>query len=304
MRKIKSAKYTKRVSKPELTAVIPVANMAGKLSNLESLLRKCILIGIEVVIVHDEQDSDTGNEIEEIVKSVNSGLVSIITKSVYSPGKARNLGIEKAQGDWICFWDSDDNPLPEVFMLMVRQAKLLGHEIAVGKFRRIDGNKIEIYGTNETEVGRMPGIWRFAFKRESFGKLTFPGYRMGEDQVLLTKIAIPHSDFFQFNEIVYEYVCSGIGQLTKNRKAIMELNDAIEEMLLRISYSTITNRIHLIFLSRQILTMFKHGNLKNRFTLVKLLYKAFKVSGKKFWLIFPTELAISLKNQFKFGGKY
>ena len=292
------------MSKPELTAVIPVANMSGKLLNLESLLRKCILLGIEVVIVHDEQDSDTGNEIEGIVKSINSGLVSIITKSVYSPGKARNLGIEKAQGDWICFWDSDDNPLPEVFMDMVGQAKLLGHEIAVGKFRRIDANKIEIYGTSETEVGRMPGIWRFAFKRESFKNITFPGYRMGEDQIFLTKITVPYSDFFQFNEIVYEYVCGDTGQLTKNRRAILELINAIEEMLMRISYSPITNKIHLIFLSRQILTMFKHGNLKMRFTLVKLLYKAFKVSGKKFWLIFPTEFAISLKNQFEFRRKH
>lgn len=292
------------MSKPELTAVIPVANMAGRLSNLESLLRKCILHGIEVVIVHDEQDSSTGNEIDEIVKSVNSALVSIITKSVYSPGKARNLGIEKATGDWICFWDSDDIPLPEIFIQMVRQAKLLGHEIAVGKFRRIDGNKMEIYGNYETEVGRMPGIWRFAFKKESVENLTFPPYRMGEDQVFLAKITLPYSGFFKFDEIVYEYLCGDNGQLTKNRKAILELAGAIEEMLLNISHSTITNRLHLIFLSRQILTILKHGNPKLRFGLIKILLKAFKVSGKKFWSIFLTEFALSLKNQLKFRGKH
>jgi glycosyltransferase involved in cell wall biosynthesis len=111
------------VSNPELTAIIPVAKMAGKLFNLELLLRRCHSLGIEVVIVHDEQDLDTGVDLERIVKSVNSDLVSVITKTVYSPGKARNLGISRATGDWICFWDSDDNPVPENFLSMLRQAE-------------------------------------------------------------------------------------------------------------------------------------------------------------------------------------
>jgi glycosyltransferase involved in cell wall biosynthesis len=250
------------VSKRELTAIIPIAKMAGKLFNLESLLRKCHSLGIEVVIVHDEQDSDTGVDLETIVKSVNSDLVSVITKTVYSPGIARNLGISCATGDWICFWDSDDNPVPENFLLMVHQAKSQGYEIAVGKFRRINRDVVEIYGTSETEVGRMPGVWRFAFKRESIQSLTFPVYRMGEDQVFLARVDMPYESIFRFEEIVYGYVCGDVGQLTKNRKAILELEYAIKDMLSLISLSRIKHRIHLIFLSRQILTVLKHGDLK------------------------------------------
>ena len=197
--------------------------MAGKLFNLESLLGNCTSLGIEVVIVHDEQDSHTGDEIESIVKSVNSDLVSVITKAVYSPGKARNLGMDRATGEWICFWDSDDNPMPENFLSMVRQAKSQDHEIAIGKFQRINREAIEIYGTAESEVGRMPGIWRFAFKKDSIHGLTFPGYRMGEDQVFLARVDVPYKDFFRFDEIVYEYVCGDVSQLTKNRKAILEI---------------------------------------------------------------------------------
>lgn len=292
------------MSKRELTAIIPIAKMAGKLFNLESLLRKCHSLGIEVVIVHDEQDSDTGVDLERIVKSVNSDLVSMITKTVNSPGKARNLGINRATGDWICFWDSDDNPVPENFLLMLRQAKSQDKEIAVGKFRRTNWDKVEIYGTSETEVGRMPGIWRFAFKRESIQSLTFPGYRMGEDQVFLARVDMPYESIFRFDEIVYEYVCGDIGQLTKNKKAILELEYAIEDMLSLISLSRMKHRIHLIFLSRQILTVLKHGDPIIKLKLIKILIEAHKVCGDAFGRIFLSEFFISLKKQFKVRGQH
>lgn len=285
------------MSKPELTAVIPVANMAGKLANLKSILRQSSLLGIEVVIVHDKQDSVTGGEIEEIVKALDSELVSVITKSVFSPGRARNLGIERASGDWICFWDSDDRPLPEVFLTMVRDAKLRGQEIVLGKFCQASGDKNEIFGTSETEVGRMPGIWRFAFRKEAINGLAFPPYRMGEDQVFLAEVIVHYQDFFRYDEIVYEYVCGSVDQLTKNRKAILELEFAIEDMLRRISHTSNRNRIHFIFLSRQILTILKHGNLRLRFKLAIFTVKALRLGGKDFSNVFSNEFKISLKKQ-------
>ncbi len=290
------------MSNPELTAIIPVAKMAGKLFNLELLLRRCHSLGIEVVIVHDEQDLDTGVDLERIVKSVNSDLVSVITKTVYSPGKARNLGISRATGDWICFWDSDDNPVPENFLSMLRQAESQTTEIAVGKFRRTNGDKVELYGNSETDVGRMPGIWRFAFKRESIQSLTFPEYRMGEDQVFLAKIDMPDGIVFRYEEIVYEYVCGNIGQLTTNKKAILELEYAINDLLALISDSHMKHKIHLMFLSRQILTVLKHGDPILKLKLVKILFKARKVSGDSFGRIFLSEFCISLKKQFKVRG--
>jgi glycosyltransferase involved in cell wall biosynthesis len=271
--------------------------MAGKLANLESILRESSLLGIEVVIVHDEQDSVTGSEIEEIVKSLNSELVSVITKSVFSPGRARNLGIERATGDWICFWDSDDRPLPEVFLSMVRDAKSRGQEMALGKFRRVNGDKNEIFGTSETEVGRMPGIWRFAFKKECIDGLAFPAYRMGEDQVYLAEVIVHYEVFFKYDEIVYEYVCGNVDQLTKSRKAILDLEFAIEDLLIRISQSSIKNRIHLIFLSKQILTILKSGNSRLRLKLVSFVVRALMLSGMDFFNIFSAEFKISLKKQ-------
>ena len=219
------------MSKPVLSAVMPVSRMAGKLSHLKPLLDRCVLLGIEIVIVHDEQDSQTGGELKEIITSVNSEMISLITKSLFSPGKARNLGIEIATGEWICFWDSDDYPIAENFLEMVIQAKKSEYKIAAGKFRQISGDVRKVYGNAEFEVGRMPGIWRFAFKNECIKGRTFPKYRMGEDQVFLATILISAQGYFKYEGIVYEYRCENPGQLTKNREAISDLEFAIKDML-------------------------------------------------------------------------
>jgi glycosyltransferase involved in cell wall biosynthesis len=283
------------VSKPKLTAIIPVAKMAGKLLHLEPLLNKCVFLGIEVVIVHDEQDLKTGDELLKIVKSVNSRMITLITKTVLSPGKARNLGLEIASGEWICFWDSDDNPFPEKFLEMVQKAGYSGNNFAVGKFQKKRMGKIQNYGVTDSDIGRMPGIWRFAFKNGPIRGIAFPDYRMGEDQVFLARVLIRLGDYYMFEEIVYEYVCDNEGQLTRNRKAILELEFAIRDMATLVEENEKNHGILLIFLSKQIITFFKCTTPKFEIELIKTVIAVFRKGGKGFLAIFLHESLASFK---------
>ncbi len=279
---------------------MPVTRMAGKLSHLKPLLDKCILLGIEIVIVHDEQDSQTGDELKDIVASANSEMILLVTKALFSPGKARNLGIEFSTGEWICFWDSDDYPIAENFLEMVGQAKVSGHKMAAGKFRQINGGVRKVYGNAESEVGRMPGIWRFAFKNDAIKGQKFPKYRMGEDQVFLARILICAQGYFKYAGIVYEYSCENPGQLTKNRKAISDLEFAIKDMLQIITFPEIGTKVVPTFLSRQILTLLKMGTIRLKLRSIGFIAEGFRLSGKKFLLIFSREFFASLNNQVNF----
>jgi hypothetical protein len=127
---------------------------------------------------------------------------------------------------------------------------------------------------------------------------------MGEDQVFLAKVIVPYQDFFRYDKIVYEYVCGDVNQLTKNKKAVLEIEYAIEDMLLQISHSPLKNKFQLIFLSRQILTILKYGNLKIKLRLFSYVRKAFMVGRKEFWCIFFNEFTLSLKKHFKFRGNH
>ena len=289
---------------PELTAVMPVTRMAGRLAHLKPLLNKCTSLGIEVVIVHDEQDSKTGYELEEIVSAVNSKAITLVTKSLFSPGKARNLGLEIASGEWICFWDSDDIPIPESFLEMVHQAGQSDYEVAAGNFLRTVGNVKARYGAANAEIGRMPGIWRFAFKRDFINGGTFPEYRMGEDQVFLAMILVRLQDYFKFEEIVYEYNCENPGQLTKNQNAILELRFAIRDMLKIISYPEANNVVAHIFLSRQILTLFKHGTPKLKLGLIGVVAKGVKLGGGAFLSSLTKVIFASLNQKLNYRRKH
>jgi glycosyltransferase involved in cell wall biosynthesis len=278
--------------------------MAGRLAHLEPLLNECISLGIEVVIVHDEQDSKTGDELREILTQVNSKMITLVTRSLYSPGKARNLGISIAQGDWICFWDSDDKPIPKDFLEMVRQATNSSHEVALGKFRLIKEGARKIYGNSETEIGRMPGIWRFAFKREFLDEDTFPDYRMGEDQVFLGRILVRTQKLFRYQGVVYEYNNDNLGQLTQSRNAIQELRFAVQDMLTIVSCPEGRNSIAPIFLSRQILTLLKEGTPRSKFKTIEFVTKGVKSGGKGFLVIFLKECTFAMKNLFSFGRNH
>lgn len=279
---------------------MPVTRMAGKLSHLEPLLNQCVSLGIEIVIIHDEQDSKTGEELREILTQVNSKLITLITKTLYSPGKARNLGIGIAQGDWICFWDSDDKPEPEDFLEMVQQAVDSNHEVALGKFRLIGEVVRKIYGNSETEIGRMPGIWRFAFKKDFLKEDTFPDYRMGEDQVFLGRLLVRTQKLFRYQGVVYEYSNNNLGQLTQNRIAILELRFAIQDMLKIVSCPQGREGIASIFLSRQIITLLKKGTPSLKLQTFGFMTKGVKGGGKSFLLTFLREFTVAIKNQISF----
>ena len=301
--KFNSSKYTNHVSQPELTAIIPVTRMAGKLSHFETLLIECTLLGIEVVIVHDKQDNETGGELDSILHSVNSNLVTLVTESVFSPGKARNLGIEKATGAWICFWDSDDNPFPEKLLDMVRQADINNYQIAIGAFRKISSKRKKTYGTSEVEIGRMPGLWRFTFKKEIIQKTFFPKYRMGEDQIFLARLNPYSEDIFHFEKVVYEYIIGNSGQLTKNIDAIRDLQFGIIDLCDLILSSKRENKIILIFFAKQVLTILKYGTPKLRLKLAFIVYKIYRKYGNKFILLLLDEFIFAIKVRLNIGEK-
>lgn len=62
---------------------------------------------IEVILI-DDGSNDSSREIADSYKSDIPGLRNIWHEHTGMPGKLRNLGIEKALGDYVLFLDSDD----------------------------------------------------------------------------------------------------------------------------------------------------------------------------------------------------
>ncbi|MGN6743616.1 MAG: bifunctional glycosyltransferase/CDP-glycerol:glycerophosphate glycerophosphotransferase [Amnibacterium sp.] len=69
---------------------------------------------LEVVLVDDGSPDASGRLGDEFAER-HPGHVQVIRKPNGGQGSARNLGIERARGTWLCFIDPDDVVVPEFF---------------------------------------------------------------------------------------------------------------------------------------------------------------------------------------------
>jgi len=98
---------------PLISVVIPLYN---KEKTIEQSLRSVLQqkgCDFEVVVVND---GSTDNSVEQ-VKKIDDARIRFFSKVNGGPGSARNLGAEKAQGEWIVFLDADDELLPNALQI-------------------------------------------------------------------------------------------------------------------------------------------------------------------------------------------
>lgn len=85
-----------------LSIIIPTYNTSNYLAELLKVLEPQITSDVEVIIVNDGSTDDT----KEMLKSHK--LVKVITIQNAGVSNARNVGLNRATGDYIAFIDSDD----------------------------------------------------------------------------------------------------------------------------------------------------------------------------------------------------
>lgn len=91
---------------PLISVIIPVYNSESTIRKcLESLIRQTYT-NYEILIVDDGSTDNSLNICKEVCHHSNN--IHIFHKENGGSASARNLGLEKAKGEWITFVDSDD----------------------------------------------------------------------------------------------------------------------------------------------------------------------------------------------------
>ena len=101
---------------PKISIIVPVYNV-------EQYIQKCILSIIEQIFTDYEaiiiNDGSLDNSIKVITPLIkNDRRFSIINQENQGAGGARNTGIKKAKGEYVCFVDSDDYIEDDYFYLL------------------------------------------------------------------------------------------------------------------------------------------------------------------------------------------
>jgi glycosyltransferase involved in cell wall biosynthesis len=272
-----------------LTAVIPVRNMAGKLSELELAITAALSVGFRVIVVHDGAEDQTGLDLQKIYTRQNYEGLELLTGVYNSPGGARNAGVKKVTTDWLTFWDADDSPIVENLSKLYRIVETSNADVGIGGYadtNSLNPSESKLYRNEHIDLNAIalsPGIWRMIFRTELIINSPFKNLLLAEDQILLSDIRVTQRKIVYSNEVVYNYNSGNPNSLTGKNRKIEDLIQASSYLLKNIKIETTSSQKEFdwVLLAKQSLTIFKYGNIKNRIFASQKLFQFLFIAPRK-----------------------
>ena len=99
--------------KPLISIIIPVFNGEKNLIKCFSIVDKQLYNNIEILFIDNNSIDKSAELIKKYCERKNNAILYFCEKQC--PGAARNLGMEKSNGDYLSFLDVDDEIMPNKF---------------------------------------------------------------------------------------------------------------------------------------------------------------------------------------------
>lgn len=184
---------------PLVSIIVPIYNTSKYLSKcIDSLLNQSYT-NIEIILINDGS-TDNSKEICDNYSVANKNI-KVIHKQNAGVAEARNTGIETANGEFLCFVDSDDYVSKNYISDMLNVAQTENVDIVTSNQFKIwdDNNIIELFDNNipKNDYFILTGIKTLAdmlygktcyatsccklYKKSIFDTIRFPPICMGED---------------------------------------------------------------------------------------------------------------------------
>lgn len=129
-----------------ISIIIPIYNASKYIERcLKSIIEQTHKT-IEIILVDDGSTDDSIDITKEFLKS--DERIKIIQKKNSGVSDSRNLGIDNAQGEWICFVDSDDYIEKDYVETLYNHAIKTEVDIVFSGIRVINGSKVTLKTNN------------------------------------------------------------------------------------------------------------------------------------------------------------
>lgn len=212
--------------------------------NVEDFLEECILSiqkqhykNFEVLLI-DDGSTDNSGKICDIIAN-NDSRFFVFHKKNEGVSVARNLGLSKAQGDYITFIDPDDKVEPMFLSHLIAKLEENNADCSCCTFYHFSSSKTDIGNPQEcikksfeaiemlmSEHWYTTVIWNKLFKRESIIRnnkiIEFQkGRTVGEDEKWLINVIIGNNLSVKFfNEKLYYWRIRENSALHSNREIV------------------------------------------------------------------------------------
>lgn len=108
---------------PLFSIIIPVYNAAKTIENCITSIINTHEQNIEIIAINDGSTDNSLDLLYNLKKHTNC-IFKIYTQINQGPSSARNLGLQNATGEYICFLDADDSLLPDYFIIIRKRIEI------------------------------------------------------------------------------------------------------------------------------------------------------------------------------------
>lgn len=234
-----------------ISIIIPVYNV-------EPYLRQCLdsVLGqtfknFEVLLVNDGSSDSSGDICREYVEK--DSRFHYFEKENGGLSDARNYGIERAQGEYLTFIDSDDFVNEKHLENLFLASRLTNADITIGGFSRFENGTFWLYQdrfssdslvsfTSAQAIQHLDSMFDVPFlnfsivcgklfKRDLFKELRFQYGKYAEDQFIIWKLYLKARSIYTFNVESYVYRINNTGMSSVFSLKHLDYIDALEERI-------------------------------------------------------------------------
>ncbi|WP_430974583.1 glycosyltransferase family 2 protein [Sunxiuqinia rutila] len=212
----------------QLSVIVPIYNAEKYLPKcIDSILQQSF-VNFEILLINDGSSDNSGLICDTLAKK--DKRISVFHKTNGGVSSARNLGINKAQGEWICFIDSDDWIEPGYFDVLNDKDCSDYNLIQLGvKVLNISDNSIIIRSRKNQKISRSDFFEKehfcsysvcYFYRRQKINslKLRFnPTIKFSEDREFIIKMALGIDCIKQTSTSLYIYRLNDSSATVKKR---------------------------------------------------------------------------------------
>lgn len=200
----------------KISIIVPIYNVSKYVKRCLDSLVSQTLNDVEIILVNDGSEENEENLIKKyMVKHKN---IKYYKKKNGGQASARNFGLEKANGDYILFVDSDDYIEESMCLKLYNKALDGNYDIVLCNYYLESNNYKEKYDIiNENRrvelqeyVTLTPAPWNKLIKREFLinNNFSFIEGIIYEDYATIPTLAKYSPNIYFLNEYLYHYIQS------------------------------------------------------------------------------------------------
>lgn len=205
----------------KISVIIPVYNTQDYLSDCVDSILNQTLEELEIILINDGSIDDSGKIIGEYVKNFPDKIrgLSVVNGG---QGRARNFGIDMAQGEFLSFIDSDDYLESNALELMYAAALENDADIVVCDMeKRFDDGRREYVkaALQDEPLASAGSSSNKIFRRSTVGDIRFPVGLWYEDFAFSAKLLLRSRKTVFVEKPLYIYRCGQSSTMNNNNAA-------------------------------------------------------------------------------------